>query len=66
MYLIMGWFANVSKYYLILIQVQAALSALLAVSVLYVEKNQNKHNKLFQFGQFDALANQLIMRYIQH
>ena len=31
-----------SKYYVIFIYFQAAVSALLAVSVLYVEKNQNK------------------------
>ena len=36
----------ISKYYVIFVYFQAAVSALLAVSVLYVEKNQNRilHN----------------------
>ena len=33
---------EISKYYIIFVYFQAAVSALLAVSVLYVEKNQNK------------------------
>ena len=33
---------EISKYYVIFVYFQAAVSALLAVSVLYIEKNQNK------------------------
>jgi hypothetical protein len=36
------------KYYVIFIYFQAVVSALLAVSVLYVEKSQNKHYVIFQ------------------
>ena len=35
------------EYYIIFIYFQAAVSALLAVSVLYVEKNQNKDYVIF-------------------
>ena len=41
-----------SKYYVIFIYFQAAVSALLAVSVLYVEKNQNKYYIIFR--KFDT------------
>ena len=40
------------KYYVIFIYFQAAVSALLAVSVLYNEKNQNKYYGIFQ--KFDT------------
>ena len=37
-----------SKYYVIFIYFQAAVSALLAVSVFYVEKNQNEYYVIFR------------------
>ena len=47
-----------SKYYIIFIYFQAAVSALLAVSVLYVEKNQNKYYIIFV--NFQAAASTLL------
>ena len=44
-----------SKYYVIFIYFQAAVSALLAVSVLYIEKNQNKYYVIFR--NFEKLHN---------
>ena len=41
--LLMCRIVEFSKYYVIFIYFQAAVSALLAVSVLYIEKNQNKY-----------------------
>ena len=45
--LLMCPIVEISKYYIIFIYFQAAVSALLAVSVLYVEKNQNKYYVIF-------------------
>ena len=45
------WFVlnfRLSEYYVVFIYFQAAVSALLAVSVLYVEKNQNKYYVIFE------------------
>ena len=63
--LLMRRIVELLKYYIIFIHFQAAVSALLAVSVLYVEKNRKKilHN-ISKFQQFNTLANQLMMRYI--
>ena len=60
-------FDKISKYYGILVYFQVAVSALLVVSVLYVEKNQNKilHNiSRFLTKRFRQIA--FLMKCQQH
>ena len=52
-----------SKYYIISIYFQAAVSAQ-AVSVLYVEKNQNKYYEIFQ--KFDTYQITFLMTCQRH
>ena len=62
--LLMCRIVEFSKYYVILIYFQAAVSALLAVSVLYVEKNQNKYYVIFR--KFDTYQIAFFMTCQQH
>ena len=53
-----------SKYYVIFIYFQAAVPALLAVSVLIVEKNQNKYYIIFR--KFDTYQIAFLMTCPRH